>query len=236
MKDINTYEVYQQLAKTYSSKIDYKPHNAFYDRPNTLSLLPEVENKKILDAGCGPGKYAEILMARGAEVTGIDLSDNMIEEAKARNKGKGAFHVHDITTPLHFLADNSFDIVICPLVLNYIKDWNQPLSEFHRVLIPGGLLVISMQHPFFDYIYFRSKNYFEAEKVKCTWRGFGDPIEVESYRKPLSNHINDLIVNGFLIDKMLEPLPSPEFREQDEKGYEELMQFPGFLCIRAVKK
>ena len=99
------------------------------------------------------------------------------------------------------------DKVICPLVLNYIKDWNRPLQEFNRVLVPGGLFVLSTQHPFFDYIYFKSKNYFETEKVKCTWRGFDKPIEVESYRKPISQCIND------------------------EEGYEELMSFPGFLFI-----
>jgi SAM-dependent methyltransferase len=236
MHDINTREVYQRLAKIYSSKIDYKPHNAYYDRPNTLSLLPDVSNKKILDAGCGPGKYAEILIARGAQVIGIDLSENMIEEAILRNHGKGSFRIHDITTPLDFLKDGSMDIVICPLVLNYVKDWNQPLQEFNRVLAPGGLLVLSMQHPFFDFIYFKTKNYFEVEKVKSTWRGFGDPIEVESYRKPLSHYLNDLIANGFIIDRLLEPLPSPEFKEFDEEGYEELMSFPGFMCIRAIKK
>lgn len=236
MNDINTYEVYQQLAKVYSSKIDYKPHNAFYDRPNTLSLLPEVNNKKILDAGCGPGKYAEILMARGAEVTGIDFSDNMVEEARTRNKGKGDFRVHDLTQPIHFLQDEKMDIVLCTLVLNYIKDWNEPLREFHRILVPGGLLVLSIQHPFFDYTYFKSKNYFAVEKVTSTWRGFGIPIEVECYRKPMSQHINDLIANGFAIDQVLEPLPLPEFAEFDPEGYEELMSFPSFLCIRAVKK
>jgi ubiquinone/menaquinone biosynthesis C-methylase UbiE len=235
MNDINTYQVYQQLARSYSDKIDFKPHNAFYDRPNTLSLLPDVKNKKILDAGCGPGKYAEILLTRGADVTGIDLSENMIEEAIARNKGKGSFRVHDITAPMDFLEDNSFDIVICPLVLNYIKDWNKPLSEFNRVLVSGGMLVLSIQHPFFDYIYFKAANYFEAEKVKCTWRGFGEPIEVESYRKPISHYINDLIGNGFLIDKMLEPLPLPEFKDLDKEGYEELITFPSFLCVRALK-
>ncbi|MEO0331412.1 MAG: class I SAM-dependent methyltransferase, partial [Bacteroidota bacterium] len=129
MDDINTLEVYNKLAKSYSEKIDYKPHNAFYDRPNTLSLLPKVKGKRVLDAGCGPGKYSEILLAAGATVTGIDLSPKMVEEAVKRNGSSGEFNVHDLTLPLYF-ADQLFDIVICPLVLEYIYDWKPVFKEF----------------------------------------------------------------------------------------------------------
>ena len=42
--------------------------------------------------------------------------------------------------------------------------------------------------------------------------------------------------NGFVIDKILEPLPTKEFETADPKHYKELMSFPAFLCIRAKKK
>ncbi len=45
--------VYDKLAKSYNEKIDTKPHNAHYDRPAVQSLVPDVENKTVLDAGCG---------------------------------------------------------------------------------------------------------------------------------------------------------------------------------------
>ena len=49
------YDAYQELARAYADKIDTKPHNAYYERPAMLSLLPEVKDKKVLDAGCGFG-------------------------------------------------------------------------------------------------------------------------------------------------------------------------------------
>ncbi len=60
------YDAYEKLAHAYAEMIDTKPHNAYLERPTTLSLLPDVEGKRVLDAGCGPGVYAEWLVERGA--------------------------------------------------------------------------------------------------------------------------------------------------------------------------
>ena len=215
-------------------KIDTKPHNAFYDRPNTLSLLPNVQGKRILDAGCGPGKYAQILLEEGAEVTGVDLSGEMIKAAKTRNQQSGDFFVHDLSKPLPF-SDGAFDIVICPLVLEYIYDWDPVFREFNRILKAGGIFIYSITHPFFDYQYYRSKNYFMTEKVSAIWTGFGGSIEMKSFRRSLGECIDPLFKSGFMLDKLLEPLPVPEFEKHDPKHYRELMDFPAFICIRALK-
>ena len=148
---------YETMAVRYNELIEHKPHNAYYDRPNTLALLPEVAGKNILDAACGPGKYAEILLEKGATITGFDLSPTMIDLARERNAGKGSFFVHDLSEPLDTLENQAFDIVLCALALHYIPEWGPSIREFHRVLKPGGLLVISIEHPFFDYNYFNSK-------------------------------------------------------------------------------
>ncbi|MEM9830167.1 MAG: class I SAM-dependent methyltransferase [Bacteroidota bacterium] len=235
MNDINTLEAYEKLARSYSEKIDYKPHNAFYDRPNTLSLLPEeIEGKLILDAGCGPGKYSEILLTQGATVIGVDLSPKMIEEAMKRNGANGEFMVHDLTQPLDF-ADGLFDIIICPLVLEYILHWRPVFKEFNRILKRRGTFVFSVTHPFFDYTYFNSTHYFKTEKVSATWTSFGEPIEVESFRRSLTECVAPLIESGFMVDKILEPRPVKEFEQYDPKHFKELNEFPAFLCIRAVK-
>ena len=229
-------KAYNEIAESYNRLIDHKPHNAYYDRPNTLSLFGDVKNKSILDAACGPGKYAEILLSKNAEVTGIDLSFEMIKFAKERNPNQGTFFVHDLSEPLTMIEDNSFDIVLSALALHYLEDWNLTIKEFYRVLKTNGALIISIEHPFFEYNYYKSTEYFKTEPVKCTWTGFGSPIEMNSYRRSLSECLTPLTENGFYIDKLLEPKPAKEFEKYDPKHYKELNEFPAFMCIRAMKK
>ena len=229
-------DAYEEMAESYNAKIDYKPHNAYYDRPNTLKLLPDVNGKSVLDAACGPGKYAEILISQGADITGFDLSPKMVEYAKERNRGLGDFFVHDLSKPLEMFEDGSFDIVLCALAMHYLEDWTSAMKEFCRVLKPKGYLVLSIEHPFFEFNYFNSTKYFEIEPVKCTWKGFGKPIEVNSYRRPLNECLIPITENGFFIDKLVEPKPVEEFKKFDPRHYKELNEFPSFMCIRAVKR
>jgi hypothetical protein len=55
------------------------------------------------------------------------------------------------------------------------------------------------------------------------------------YRRPLSEILNPLVAAGFHLDRVLEPLPTPEFAEADPLRYEELTREPVFMCIRALK-
>ncbi len=227
---------YETMAEKYNDLIEHQPHNAYYDRPNTLNLISEVNGKSILDAACGPGKYAEIFISRGANVTGFDISPKMVSLAKERNKELANFFVHDLSKPFKRLEAQSFDIVLCALALNYVQDWNLTIKEFYRVLKPNGQLVISIEHPFFEYNYFNSKTYFEIEHVTCTWKGFGKPVEINSFRRPLNECLMPLTNNGFYIDKLIEPKPTEEFEKLDPKHFEELNNFPAFMCFRAIRK
>ncbi|NUO00835.1 MAG: class I SAM-dependent methyltransferase [Saprospiraceae bacterium] len=227
---------YEQMAERYNALIDHKPHNAYYDRPNTLELIPQIEGKSILDAACGPGKYAEILLSKGASITGFDISPTMVQLAKERNPDAGDFFVHDLSMPCHMLEDESFDVVLCALALHYVQDWTLTIREFYRVLKPKGILVISIEHPFFEYNYFNSKRYFDIEHVKGIWKGFGKPVEVNSFRRPLGECLAPITDNGFYVDKLIEPKPTPEFEALDPRHFKELNDFPAFMCLRAVRK
>lgn len=225
---------YESLAIHYNAHIDTKAHNALYDRPNTLALLGEVKGKAVLDAACGPGKYAEILLGEGADVTGFDLSPEMVRLATERNAGKGRFFVHDLAEPLPF-ADASFDVVVCALALDYLETWGPTFREFYRVLRPGGRLVCSMQHPFFEYTYHNAQNYFTTEAVSSIWKGFGKRVEVPCYRRPLSAIIGPLLESGLMLAQLVEPLPLPEMQAVEPEKYASLCRFPGFMMLRAVK-
>lgn len=230
-------DAYDQLADAYAARVATKPHNAYYERPAMLSLLPEIAGKRILDAGCGPGVYAEILVQMGAEVVALDANPKMIAHARARLGDQAQVIQASLEAPLDFLGDVSFDVVMAPLVMDYLCDWRATLAEFHRVLKPGGMLVFSLEHPMMKYFDFQAEsNYFAVEQVSYTWRGFGSPVEVPTYRRPLGEVLNPLIETGFALDKVLEPLPTEAFKVHEPEHYEKLIREPGFMCIRAIKR
>lgn len=234
-------KAYEKLAERYSAMIETKPHNAYYERPATLSLLPVVRGRRVLDAGCGPGVYAQILVRRGAKVVGVDISPKMLRLARERVGERVELLLADLTKPMTFLKSNSFDVVISPLVIPYIYDLTSLFEEFYRVLKKPGTLVFSDGHPLGDYLYFKrkrkAKNYFNTELVGITWHGFGHPVVyVPGYRRPLSALLNPLIEAGFKIDRVVEPLPTHKFKKADPRNYRKLMRMPGFICVRASKE
>ena len=227
---------YDKLAHAYADRIDSKPHNAFYERPATLSLLPDVNGKRVLDAGCGPGVYAEWLVMHGALVVAFDANRKMVRLARQRLGNKVQVRLANLEEPLEFAPDSSFDLIVAPLVMDYVKDWAAVFHEFSRILIAGGILVFSFEHPFVKYFdHQESSNYFDTDLVEYTWHGFGFPVNVPSYRRPLSAVINPLISSGFILEQILEPLPILKFNDYDPQGYSQLIHSPGFMCIRAMK-
>jgi 2-polyprenyl-3-methyl-5-hydroxy-6-metoxy-1,4-benzoquinol methylase len=93
-------KAYDKLASSYSAHAPTKPHNAYYERPATLSLLGDVRGRRVLDAACGPGIYAEILADRGAEVVGFDASEKMVALAKERVRGRAEVRRANLEEPL----------------------------------------------------------------------------------------------------------------------------------------
>lgn len=226
---------YEELAERYAKLIDTKAHNAFYERPATLSLLPEVAGKQVLDAGCGPGVYAARLVEQGANVTAVDASPAMVEQAKRRLGERATVLQVNLEEPLLFAKANSFDLIVSPLVLDYVADLASLYREFYRVLRSPGTLVFSIGHPFGEYLRHQEGDYFETRLVEETWRGFGIEVRVPYFRRPLSAVVGPLFGAGFVIDRLLEPLPTEEFKRVEPDDYEELMTRPGFMCIRAYK-
>lgn len=64
---------YDAFAAEFEAHARDSPYNAYYDRPAVLKLLGDVRGRRVLDAGCGPGFYAEELVRRGADVVAFDL-------------------------------------------------------------------------------------------------------------------------------------------------------------------
>lgn len=107
-----------------------------------LAAGGNIKGADVLDAGCGFGRLSEKLVARGATVTALDGSEQML--ARCAQRVPEATQVQAVLgEPLPF-ADDSFDVVFCMRVIKYLEDWRPALAEFRRVLRPGGRLVLEV--------------------------------------------------------------------------------------------
>ncbi len=231
---------YAEFAERYAQIARDKAHNAHYERPATLSLLPDVAGQRVLDAGCGPGFNTRWLLDHGAQVVAFDVTPDMVRITRQAAPDAESVYVHDLSQPLRFAQDASFDLIVCQLVLDYIEDWGPVFAEFARVLKPGGLAVMSHGHPQSDYDFWMRKDgdvdYFAVELREAIWHGFGEPAPViRAYRRPLAAMLNPLVASGLLLDQVLEPKPVPSFADHDPERYERLLRKPGFIVIRARK-
>jgi SAM-dependent methyltransferase len=234
-EDTVSIESYDAMAKYYENYVDTKPWNAYYERPATLSLLPEIKNKKVLDIGCAGGWYTKYLLDNGADVAAIDVNRNMVKITKKRVQNKCQVIQADINNGLGFIKAASVDIVLASLVLHYIKNVEKTFLEINRILKIDGKFVFSMHHPLMEFVYFKRENYMEMELLEDEWTMGDERIKVQFYRRPLSKMLQPLMDNGFYIEKILEPEPTEEFREKLPEAYERLLKRPNFMFIRAKK-
>ncbi|MDX8045602.1 class I SAM-dependent methyltransferase [Gracilibacillus sp. S3-1-1] len=227
-------ETFNQLAKVYEHNIDTDSlHNSEYERPAMLELLPNnLENKRVLDAGCAAGWYTEQLIDRGARVVAIDVSPDMVHATKRRVDKKAEIHCHDLTEPLPFEND-SFDMVISSLTLHYLKDWHPTFQEFQRILKREGTLLFSVHHPASDIHLLQNGNYFSTELIIDQWHKDGKLYEVPFYHRPLTEIINQTSTY-FAMEKLMEPQPTRKLQEQASETYQQLMKSPDFLIIKAT--
>lgn len=222
---------FDDVAEDYEFHAAHNAYNALYDRPAVLNLMGEVRGKRVLDVGCGPGLYAEELVARGAEVVAFDQGVRMVELAQERLGDQVEIRVHDLAEPLDWIPDGSFDAALMALVIHHLDDRVSALRELHRVLRPGGFLVVSTHHPTNDWLR-HGGSYFTTEAIEETWsRGW----QVRYWRQPLTASWGEFIEAGFVVEGLVEPLPDPEMATQFPDDYETLLHEPSFIVFRLLK-
>lgn len=230
------------------------PHHREILNPCVERLLGGVKGKKLLDAGCGEGYLARHYAKLGATVTGVDISEKLIEISKKlarETEINVAFQVGDLSNLE--VQDDSFDLILCNLVLLNIPCFQKALSEFNRILKPGGVLVVSIVHPAFNFygpgswemgekdpttnrrkgLYFKIDDYFDEKEFQRYWKTrqgekFSEPFSF--FHRTLSTYYNSLTANGFIVTQIEEPLPITE-----NQFFERERRIPFFLVFKAVK-
>jgi SAM-dependent methyltransferase len=134
---------YRTIAAAYASHLARELDGKPLDRA-LLDVLAEMTREKglVLDAGCGPGQIAAWLAARGAEVEGIDLSPEMIAEATRLHPAL-RFRVGDLFALPYADEQLAGAAAFYAIVHLPTDELLAPLRELHRVVRPGGVVLIA---------------------------------------------------------------------------------------------
>jgi len=143
LRDISTRESYDVIAAAYAEQLGSELAQKPLDRHLLNRFAEGVRDRGLTaDLGCGPGHVARYLREQGAQVLGIDLSPEMIREARQRNP-EIEFRVGDMRSL--DLPDDALAGVLAFYSLIHLEEQEigPALVEFHRVLAPGGLALFA---------------------------------------------------------------------------------------------
>ncbi|HTZ44761.1 MAG TPA: class I SAM-dependent methyltransferase [Jatrophihabitans sp.] len=147
--------VYEAIAGQYDHRLSSAGHAddliAATEREFVLGRI--AAGQRVLDLGCGTGRYTVPLAAAGARVTGLDLAEPMLAQAAEKLAAAGLtaeLRTGDMTA-LPFEAA-SFDVVVSTLTLMHVPpaDRQRVFAEIARVLAPGGVLLFNVKNAVFE--------------------------------------------------------------------------------------
>ncbi len=232
-------------------KNDADSYHAKVIIPNLVRLLGPLEQKRILDIGCGEGSIAALLAEKAKLVDGLDGSKDLIAQARAR-KSKASFYIHDATVE-YPLKHGVYDHVISILSIQNMAPLHAVCKEVARSLTVGGSFSIVTLHPAFripkdsDWYYDETKktqgrvvySYLSEQKIPIQLH----PSKMQSattttFHRPLQVYSKCLQNAGFMIKRLEEWTSHKESEKGPRKASEDKarLEIPMFLYIEAVKQ
>lgn len=252
-----TSQAWDRLADKWNER--YSEHGdmnrEFIIDPAIFRIIGSVKNLLVLDAGCGAGYLSRLLAKKGAQVVGVDISKRFIKIARQKEKRKPlgiTYHAASLSN-LSMLRNESFDLIVSNIVLADVKDLEKAIEELARILKPNGKLVFSNMHPCFasapvhgwvrvpqdsnrneDWIYWKVDKYFDRSVE--TWQFYDDWPQAYGFHRPLTDYMNALFKNGFVITDFDEPVPNKRAVKEHHRQLMDGERIPWFLIIGAQKR
>jgi malonyl-CoA O-methyltransferase len=191
-KVVPTREGYDRWAATYDTMGNWLLE---LEEPLVDRALGDVQGRDVLDVGTGTGRHAIRVAARGARVTAVDFSQEMLAKAREKPGADGVrWLAHDVGRPLPF-APNSFDRVLSALVLEHIpvNELRTFFGELGRVVRGDGTILVTAMHPA---MFLRG--------VSANFRDEGGEVRPRSYVATLSDYVMGAIDAGLVIAALTE--------------------------------
>ena len=206
-----------------------------------LEALGDVRGKRVLDIGCGEGRFSRLLTRLEADVTGVDLTEPLLERARKLAAGSERYVVGDAES-LPLFPDDRFDMAVSYIVLVDLMDYRASIEAAYRVLKPGGRFVVCNIHPIRSSIpagwinqggrklFYAVDDYWNEGPREFLW---WDKNFVNMHRT-LSSHVNAFISAGFALEGLDEPTPSDEQLDENPT-FDDEFRAPNFIIYRLRK-
>lgn len=215
-----------------------------------------VSSSLVLDLACGTGRLTFLLRDRGFDMTGIDLSEEMLSQAKALCHKEGVSDILWLCQDMRsFELYGTVGAVVCCLdSINYLTSRNglsKCFSLVHNYLDPNGIFIFDVNTPYkFEHIYGNNHYILEDDGIYCGWQNYFDKKsglcdfelsffyengdgsytrldETQTERCYSIKTVTDLLIkNGFEIIKIISDFEGSPLKDTDERAY--------FVC-RAIK-
>ena len=182
-----------------------------------LDALGDVAGSRVVDIGCGEGRFSRLLAGLDAEVTGVDLTVPLIERARSLSVGAETYLVGD-AEDLAGLEPDSFDLAVSYIVLVDLLDYGRSIEAAYRVLKPGGRFVVCNIHPMRSSVpygwinqggrklFYAVDNYTDEGPREFDWWG----RKFINMHRTLSSYVSAFLKTGFVLEGLHEPVPSEE--------------------------
>ncbi len=215
--------------------------------PALLKAAGNLSGKTVLDAGSGTGYLSAKMAETAKKVIGIDISDRMIEIAKAQySDDKIEFSVGNLSNMRDLIPNQSIDVIVSNHVLMDLPDLGSTVEEFKRVLRPGGTLVFAILHPCFPMndasydgkkaIYAWKSSYFNNYDVRIPPFSKEFDTDFVVFHRPLSAYISAMITNGFHLTELTEPVVAEEHKGKMAPTVFQRFRHAPISIIMAFKK
>ena len=198
--------------------------------PWLLDLLPP-PGRLTLDVGCGEGRLARVLHARGHNVLGVEPSPALVSVARG---GEPAIEVLGGDAAAMPLDDGAADLAVASMVLMNVDDMPVVVAEVARVLEPGGAFVFSVVHPV-NSMGDAEAGYFETVRYSETLRASDAELTVHETHRPLGAYFSALAAAGFLVERLAEPVPD-DAHVEDHPEAARWRERPSFMLVKAVRR
>ncbi|HVP26642.1 MAG TPA: class I SAM-dependent methyltransferase [Candidatus Bathyarchaeia archaeon] len=239
-------------------------YREYLNGPALKQMMGEVEGKKVLDIACGEGYFSRFFAKAGAKVTGIDISDSLVNEAVEEEKKHplGVKYFVADAANLSMLESGSFDFAFCFMALMDMQDYEGAVSEASRLLKMNGSFVAVIEHPCFvrhrvlngktvcDWkkrtgeggsekwfgVYYWISDYFTRHSYVSEWKHsrLQSSFVTTGFHRTLSDYVNAMTKSGLVITKFDEPQPL-EQGVRLHSPMEKHYRIPHSIIIKAIK-